>query len=176
MKIIETDFSGLFTIDIEPVFDERGMFARCWCKNELTQFGLVADLDQCGISFSKTAGTLRGMHFQATPHEETKIIRCTMGSIYDVVVDLRAESETYKKWFGLVLSAENHRLLYVPRGFAHGLMTLEPNTEVLYQISEFYVPDLARGVRYDDPAFDIKWPIEPTVISQRDTNYPDFTG
>jgi dTDP-4-dehydrorhamnose 3,5-epimerase len=174
MKFSETKLPGVFVIDIEPVMDERGMFARLWCKDEFRQRGLVTELSQCSFSFNRSRGTLRGMHYQAAPNAETKIVRCTRGSIFDVAVDLRRESPTYRQWFSAMLSAENHRLLYIPEGLAHGLITLEPDTEIFYQISVPYAAESACGIRWNDPGFNIDWPMEPLIISNKDANYPDF--
>lgn len=174
MKFTEMALSDAWLIDIEPVKDERGFFARTWCQREFAEHGLVANLVQCGMSYNKTKGTLRGMHYQAEPHAEAKLIRCTQGVIYDVIVDLRPSSATYKKYAGTELSAENRRMLYVPPGVAHGFLTLTDGCEVLYQMSEFYQPAQARGVRWNDPAFAIHWPDDARVISERDRNYPDF--
>lgn len=175
MKFSPVRLAGVWVIDVEPVDDERGFFARVWCRDELERHGLNASLAQCSISFNKKRGTLRGMHYQARPHEETKLIRCTRGAIYDVIVDLRPESSTYTEWVGIELSAENRRALYVPPGCAHGFLSLVDETEVYYQISELFRPEFARGVRWDDPAFGIRWPHEVRVISERDRQYPDFT-
>lgn len=174
MKFTETTLPGAWLIDIEPVKDERGFFARTWCQREFSEHGLIASLVQCGMSYNKTKGTLRGMHYQMEPHAEAKLIRCTQGVIYDVIVDLRSSSVTYKKYAGVDLSAENRRMLYVPPGIAHGFLTLTDGCEVLYQMSEFYQPAQARGVRWNDPAFAIRWPNDVRVISERDKNYPDF--
>ena len=174
MKFSESKLQGCFIIDIEPTLDERGLFARCWCKDEFNNFGLTTELSQCSISFSKSKGTLRGMHYQIEAHAETKIVRCTQGSVFDVIIDLRKQSPTYKHWDSITLSAENHRMLYIPEGIAHGLITLESDTEVFYQISVPYAAEYARGIRWDDPCFNINWPNQPTVISTRDANYPDF--
>jgi dTDP-4-dehydrorhamnose 3,5-epimerase len=169
-----TRLPGVFEISIEPHTDERGFFARSWCVREFEERGLKTVTVQCNISFNQKKGTLRGMHYQAEPHPETKIVRCTRGAIYDVVVDLRPGSPAYKQWFGVTLTAENRRMLYIPDGCGHGLITLEDRTEICYQMSEFYQPELSRGVRWDDPAFGIEWPIPPAVISERDRTYPDF--
>ena len=169
-----TQLAGVFEIDISQHTDERGFFARTWCRKEFDEAGLNADLAQCSISFNKERGTLRGMHYQARPFEEDKLVRCTAGAIYDVALDLRENSSTFRQWFGTVLSSENHRALYVPKGCAHGFFTLTENSEVLYQISAFYCPQAARGVRWNDPAFMIEWPGEVRVISERDKNLPDF--
>jgi dTDP-4-dehydrorhamnose 3,5-epimerase len=170
----QTKLSGAFIIEPEKLEDDRGFFARSWCEREFAAHGLNARLVQCDISFSKRRGTLRGMHYQLSPFEEAKLVRCTSGSIYDAIIDLRPGSSTFKKHIGLVLTAENHKILYVPEGFAHGFVTMEDNTEVFYQMSEFHSPEHARGVRWDDSAFGICWPLVPTTMSGRDRNYPDF--
>lgn len=174
MKFIETDLAGAFVVDLEPVRDERGFFARSWCHDEFAARGLSTAIAQCSVSFNALRHTLRGLHFQAAPHEEAKIVRCTQGAIYDVIVDLRPHSPTYLCWFGIELSAANRRMLYVPKGAAHGFLTLQDATEVCYQISERYVAESARGVRWNDPRFGVEWPTAPEVISERDRSYPDF--
>jgi dTDP-4-dehydrorhamnose 3,5-epimerase len=176
VKFSPTALAGACIIDIEPVPDERGFFARSWCREEFAKHGLNPDLAQCSISFNKIRGTLRGMHYQAKPHEETKVVRCTRGAIYDVIVDLRPESSTFRKWIAVELSADNRRMLYVPPGFAHGFQSLVDDTEVFYQISMFYRPQSARGARWDDPAFSIEWPVMERVISDKDRQYPDFAA
>ena len=168
------DLVGAYLITIKRFEDERGFFARSWCRDELEQHGLDASLHQCSISFNTTAGTLRGMHFQTAPYAETKIVRCTSGSIYDVIIDLRPGSVTYLKHQGFVLSAIERNALYIPKGFAHGFLTLEDNTEVFYHISDPYSPEHAAGVRYNDPLFGISWPGEVKVIKERDANYDDY--
>lgn len=170
----ETKLRGVFEIQVELKSDERGFFARSWCRKEFESHGLNAELAQCSVSFNARKGTLRGLHFQDAPHCEAKLVRCTHGSLYDVVVDLRAQSPTFKSWVGVTLSAEKHNMIYVPEGCAHGFLTLEDATEVFYQISEFYHADLSRGVRWDDPAFQIVWPGMVEVISERDLTYPNF--
>lgn len=162
---------------VEPkrLEDERGFFARTWCKKEFMAHVGHGDFVQCNISFNKKKGTLRGMHYQAAPHEEAKLVRCTSGAIYDVIVDLRPDSPTFKKWLSFELTAENRRMVYIPEGVAHGFITLQDNTEVFYQMSEFYAPEHARGVRWNDPVFGIQWPIEVRIISERDRVYADFT-
>jgi dTDP-4-dehydrorhamnose 3,5-epimerase len=174
VKFSPTVLAGAYVIDIEPVPDERGFFARSWCHEEFSRHGLNPDLAQCSISFSKKRGTLRGMHYQAAPHEETKVVRCTRGVIHDVILDLRPRSHTFRKWLAVELSADNHRMLYIPAGFAHGFQSLTDDTEVFYQISAPYHPASARGVRWDDPAFGIQWPAAERIISDRDRHYPDF--
>ena len=171
----ETDLPGAYVIDLEPHRDERGFFARAWCQREFEAHGLNPRLVQCNISYNETRGTLRGMHYQAPPHEEAKLVRCTRGRLYDVIIDLRSDSPTYKEHVGIELNDENRTMLYVPEGFAHGFLTLEDNTEVFYQMSAFYAPEVARGVRWDDPAFDIDWPAPVRHIKDRDQRYPDFS-
>ena len=170
----ETKLPGAFAIDLEPKTDERGFFARTWCQNEFADHGLSTKLAQCSVSFNTRKGTLRGMHYQLAPHAETKLVRCTRGAIYDVILDLRPQSPKFKDSFGIVLTAEKRNMLYVPEGCAHGFLALEEATEVFYQISEFQSPECARGVRFDDPAFGIAWPEKVEVISERDRNYPNF--
>jgi dTDP-4-dehydrorhamnose 3,5-epimerase len=173
----ETELKGAYLIEPERMQDERGYFARTWCRRELEEHGLNSSLAQCGTSYNKSKSTLRGMHFQAAPHAEAKLIRCTRGSIWDVIIDLRGESATYKRYTSATLSGANGFMLYVPEGFAHGFQTLEDEAEVLYQMSEFYRPEAARGVRWNDPAFAIEWPAaDRRIISERDNNWPDFTG
>jgi len=170
----KTDFKGVFIIEIEKQTDERGFFARTWDKKKFEEHGLNSKLVQCNVSFNKEKGILRGMHYQIAPYEEAKLIRCTRGKIFDVIIDLRPESNTFKQWFGVEISDENYKMLYVPEGFAHGFQTLEDNTEVFYQMSETFMPDYARGIRYNDSIFDIKWPITPPIISEKDRIYPSF--
>jgi dTDP-4-dehydrorhamnose 3,5-epimerase len=176
MLFKETKLKGAFIIEPEKLEDARGFFARIWCQREFKRHGLNPNLAQCSVSFNRTKGTLRGIHYQVKPCEEAKLVRCTQGSIYDVMIDLRQESPTYKQYVGEVLTVENRRALYVPEGFAHGFLTMDDNTEILYLISEFYSPEHSRGVRWDDPAFGIDWPIAPTTMSLRDRSYPDFGG
>lgn len=174
MTFSETRLAGTFVIEIERHEDERGYFARTFGADEFARAGLNPLTAQCSTSFNRIAGTVRGMHFQASPHAECKLVRCTRGAIYDVAVDLRDGSPTYCEWFGIELTPDNDRMLYIPEGFAHGFQTLEDRTEVAYQISHEYVPSHARGVRWDDPAFGIDWPRDVTVISERDREYADF--
>jgi dTDP-4-dehydrorhamnose 3,5-epimerase len=174
MQFQKTQLAGVIEIQPELQRDDRGFFARTWCRREFIENGLNPNLVQCSLSFNKVKGTLRGVHYQADPHPEAKVIRCTQGAIYDVVVDLRPQSTTFRKWLGIELSAENHKMLYVPEGCAHGFLTLQDNSEILYQMSEYYHPELSRGVRWSDPAFQIAWPSEVKVISDRDRTYPDF--
>lgn len=175
MIFLETELSGSYVIDLERLEDARGFFARSWCQREYAAHGLNPRLVQCNISFNPFKGTLRGMHYQVTPFEEAKLIRCTRGSIYDVVVDLRSNSASFGKYFSIVLTSENRKMLYVPEGFAHGFMTMEDHTEVFYQMSEFYAPEHAKGFRWNDPVFGIRWPGEVKIMSDRDRSYPDFS-
>ena len=161
-------------IDPEPIEDSRGFFARTFCRKEFEAHGLNPDLAQCNISFNKEKGTRRGMHYQAKPHEEAKLVRCTKGAIYDVIIDLRSNSSTFRQWTAVELSAENRRILYVPKGFAHGFQTLEDNTEVFYHMSEFYDPEYSRGIRWDDPEFGVMWPVGNGMMSDRDEVYHFF--
>jgi len=167
----ETGLKGAYLIEPQTLDDERGCFARLWDKEVFEKHDLDSKLVQCNISFNIKKGTLRGMHFQAAPYEEKRLVRCTRGKIFDVIIDLRPESYSYKKWEGVELSDENYKMLYIPDGFAHGFQTLEDNTEVFYQISEFYRPEYSRGVRWDDKAFQIKWPLKPSVISEKDQKF-----
>ena len=174
MHFSETVLPGVFEISIEPHHDERGFFARTWCCREFADHGLNAALVQCSISFNVRRGTLRGVHYQAAPHQEAKLVRCTRGAIYDVIVDLRESSPAFKKWIGVELTATNHNMVYIPEGCGHGFLTLQHDTEILYQMSEFYNEGAARGVRWNDPAFAIDWPAPVKVISERDAHYPSF--
>lgn len=174
MTFRESKIAGAFEIDLERKFDDRGFFARSWCKREFEDQGLDSKLVQCSISFSTSRGTLRGMHYQTAPFAETKLVRCTQGAIYDVVLDLRPGSATFREWIAVILTAESRNMIYVPKGCAHGFLTLQDQTEVFYQMSEIYNPESARGVRWDDPAFQIVWPDSVEAISERDRSYPDF--
>ena len=170
----EMPLKGAWLIEPEPVKDERGLFARVYCRDELAAHGLDPALAQSSVSWNARRGTLRGMHYQVAPHAEVKLIRCTSGAIYDVVVDLRPGSPTFRRWTAAELTAENRLMLYVPQGFAHGFQTLRDGTEVLYQISEFHHPESARGVRWNDPAFGIEWPMSDPLLSARDREWPPF--
>jgi dTDP-4-dehydrorhamnose 3,5-epimerase len=173
----ETDLAGAFLIDLERREDDRGFFARAWCADEFAEHGLNTRLVQANVSFNDRKGTLRGMHFQRPPAAEAKLIRCTRGSIFDAIIDLRPDSPTFKRWLGVELTADNRRALYVPEGFAHGYQTLEPGTETFYLVSEYYTPSAEGGVRWDDPAFGIEWPDpESPLVSEKDRTWPDFTG
>ena len=176
MIFTETKLQGAFILELDKREDDRGFFARSWCQKEFQAHHLNPRIVQCNISFNRVKGTLRGMHYQAAPLAEAKLVRCTAGTLYDVVIDLRPDSPTYKQHVSEVLSAANYKMMYVPEGFAHGFQTLEDDTEVFYQMSEFYSSEHARGVRYNDPAFDIKWMIANPVMVDRDRNYPNFTG
>lgn len=172
MIFVPTPLSGAYIVDPTPLRDDRGFFARTFCRGEFVERGFNPDVAQCNVSYNHQMGTLRGLHFQVEPHAEAKVVRCTQGIVWDVIVDLRAESSTYRKWFGIELSAGLHNALYVPEGFAHGFQTLTDDAEVLYMMSESYFPESARGVRWDDPAFGIEWPIANPTMSERDRNFP----
>jgi dTDP-4-dehydrorhamnose 3,5-epimerase len=175
MRFTSTELSGVFVIEVEPRADERGLFARTYCREEFAAHGLCTEWVQCNVSFNARAGTLRGMHWQAPPHEEIKLVRCTSGSALDVVADLRSGSPTYRKWVAVELTATNRRALYIPDGCAHGFQTLVDGTELFYQMSAFYVPGAARGARWDDPALGIAWPpCGARVIAPRDLSFPDL--
>ena len=171
----ETKLKGAFVIELEPIDDERGFFARTFCRKEFRHHGLNPNLVQCNISYNKKKGTLRGMHYQVAPHEEAKLVSCLRGAIYEVIIDLRPDSPTYCQSYAVELRAENYRMLYVPEGFAHGFQTLEDNTLVFYQMSEFYHPECSRGMRWNDPAFGIEWPAAgKRIISDKDKSYADL--
>lgn len=172
----ETALKGVYIIEIEAIKDERGFFARSFCRKEFEKYGLNSNIVQCNISYNKKKGTLRGMHYQVKPHEEAKIVSCVKGSIYDVIIDLQPDSPTCYQWFAVELSAENYKMLYIPEGFAHGFQTLEDNTVVYYQMSEFYHPECAAGVRWDDPAFNIEWPDDERIIAVKDLQYPEVNS
>ncbi len=174
MTFHETKIHGVFEIRLEPRVDERGFFARSWCEKELVDHGLDPKVVQCNLSRNTKRGTLRGMHYQAEPFAETKIMRCTRGAVHDVVLDLRPRSKSFKHWVAVILTEELGNMVYVPDGCAHGFLTLKDGSDVFYQMSEFYNPEAARGVRWNDPAFDIVWPEDVRIISERDRSYPDF--
>ena len=171
MIFSETRLKGAFVIQFEKIMDERGFFARSWDKSIFEKNGCNSKLVQCNISFNNKKGTLRGMHYQDIPHQEVKLVRCTKGSVFDVIVDLRENSNTKNQWIGIELSENNGKMLYVPEGFAHGFQTLEDNSEVFYQMSEFYFPKLAKGKKWNDPVFDISWPINDPIISEKDSKW-----
>jgi dTDP-4-dehydrorhamnose 3,5-epimerase len=174
MIFTETQIKGVYLIEPELIPDDRGFFARSFCKDEFQQLGLETDIVQCNISYNKKKGTLRGMHYQIPPFEEAKIVSCTKGSIYDVVVDLRKDSPTYLHWHAEELSSDSFRMLYIPKGCAHGFQTLEDNCIVYYQMGEYYYPECARGVRWNDPALGIVWPVPAGIISVKDKRYEDL--
>lgn len=176
MFFTETELAGAYIIDLDRREDNRGFFARTWAQEEFEAHGLNTRVVQANMSYNHTRGTLRGMHYQRAPYAETKLVRCVQGAIYDVIIDLRPESATYKRWIGVELTAENRRALFIPEGFAHGFQTLADNSDVTYQVSEFYTPGAEGGIRYNDPAFEIQWPLEVTVISEKDKQWPDFAG
>lgn len=171
MIFVETRLKGAFVIKPERKEDARGFFARVWCQREFEAHGLNSQLAQCSVSFNKNKGTLRGMHRQEAPYPEAKTVRCTMGAIYDVILDLRPDSASFNQWIAVELTATNRWMLYIPGGMAHGFQTLEDNTEVFYQISEFYHPECESGLRWNDPAFEIKWPLAVSMIAERDNTY-----
>ena len=171
MKFYETELKGAYIIELEKFEDDRGFFTRVWDKKIMQDQGLKSDLVQMSFSFSKKKGTLRGMHFQKEPFREVKIVKCIQGKIFDVIIDLRIESKTYKKWIGVELSADKQKMIYVPEGFAHGFQTLEENTHVLYQMSNWFSPEHEKGIRWDDKKFNIKWPITDLIISKKDLSH-----
>ncbi|MCH6268415.1 dTDP-4-dehydrorhamnose 3,5-epimerase [Neobacillus citreus] len=174
MIFTETKLKGAYIIEVEPYYDERGSFVRTWCRQEFLNHDLDTQFVQTNLSFNNKIGIIRGMHFQAPPYEEIKLVSCIKGEIYDVIIDLRPDSKTFKQWTAVRLSEENQKMLYVPKGFAHGFQTLQENTKVLYQMSEFYQPNYAEGVRFNDPAFHIDWPIKDVIVSNKDQSYRDF--
>lgn len=174
MKFTKTPVHGAYVIDVDRIGDDRGYFGRLWCEKEMRDKGLTSHIKQSNVGFSPEAGTLRGLHYQRHPKEEVKIVRCTRGRVFDVVVDLRRESPSYLQWHGLELNPDNGSMLYVPEGCATGYLTLENDSEIYYHTSEFYAPDAATGVRYDDPAFNIAWPGKAKVMSDNDRGWPDF--
>ena len=174
MNFVSTTLAGAVIVELERREDERGFFARSFCQREFAEQGLDPCVAQCNVSFNRRRGTLRGLHWQAPPHAEAKLVRATRGALWDVIVDLRPDSATYCEWFGVELTAENRRALYVPPGFAHGFQTLVDDVEVFYQMSAFYAADAQQGARWDDPEFGIEWPIRPPFLSPRDATYPVF--
>jgi dTDP-4-dehydrorhamnose 3,5-epimerase len=176
MRFTETRVSGAFIVEPEAKSDERGFFTRLWCRDEFARRGLNGEFVQCNGSFSHRIGTLRGLHYQSAPYEEVKLIQCVRGAIFDVLVDLRPTSKSYLRWFGMELNADNRSLLYVPAGCAHGYMTLQDDTEVVYPVSAPYQASAERGVRWNDPLFAIEWPIAPTTVSPKDQSWPDYVS
>lgn len=173
----ETALKGAFLIELEKLQDERGFFARAWCKKEFESHGMTLDIAQNNLSYNRNKGTLRGMHYQMEPFGEAKLVRCVKGAICDVIIDLREDSATFKKWAAFELTEDNYSMLYVPEGFAHGFQTLKDDTVVFYHVSQFYSPGYERGIRWDDPTFDIKWPdADERIISDKDSQWPDFTS
>lgn len=174
MIFTETRLKGAYIVELEKREDHRGFFARAWCQKEFEAQKLIPRMVQTNISFNKKKGTIRGIHYQVAPDEEAKLIRCARGAIFDVMIDLRPDSPTFMQWLGVELTAETHKMLYVPENFAHGFQALEDNTEVTYQVSQFYCPASERGIRYNDPAFGIRWPVAHKVVSDKDNSWPDF--
>lgn len=174
MKLTKTKLKGVFFIDIKPFEDERGFYKRIWGKEDFQNLGLDFDPENIGISYNKKLGTVRGMHYQAEPFSEIKLVQCIRGKIFDVILDIRDGSETFGQWISVELSSENHKAVYIPKGLAHGFQVLEDDSEVLYLISAKYSKDSARGIRWDDDKFGIEFPLEISVINERDANYPDF--
>lgn len=176
MKFTESPLKGVWLVDLEPISDDRGFFSRSFCHDEFTVRGMRSVIAQCNVSYNRTRGTIRGMHYQHPPMAEAKLVRCTRGALYDVVIDLRHDSDTFCRWFAVELTGDNHRSLYIPEGFAHGFQTLEDDTEVFYQMFERFSPQHAAGVRWDDPVFSIAWPLPGLNISDKDRSYPLFAG
>ena len=174
MLFTETGLEDAYVVELEKKEDHRGFFARSWDAKEFSKHNLNSKLVQCNISFSKKRGTLRGMHYQTKPFEESKLIRCTKGKIFDAIIDLRPSSKTFKKWFGIELTEENYKMLFVPEGFAHGFQSLVDNTEIIYQVSEFYTPGSELGIHWNDPAFNIKWPVKEKIITEKDNSWKFF--
>ena len=174
MKFTETKLKGAYILEPNKIEDSRGFFGRLWCEKEMLAQGLESNLRQSNVSKSKFKGTLRGMHFQREPFQETKLVRCTKGSVFDVIIDLRPDSITFKQWFGQELNEDNYKMMYVPKGFAHGFLTLQDDSEVYYLVTEFYNSEFENGVRHDDTEFNIKWPIAITEISDKDATHPNF--
>lgn len=171
-----TELQGAFEIELNKLQDDRGFFARAWCEKEFAENGLTPVVHQVNVSYNIKKGTLRGMHYQVAPYQEAKTVRCTRGAIYDVIIDLRKDSATYKQWIGVELTADNYKMLYVPEDFGHGFITLEDNTEVTYQVSEFYTPGAEQGICWNDQAFNIAWPQTIQVISEKDANWEAYMG
>jgi len=174
MKFEELKLQGAYIVDLQPLYDERGFFAWAYCSQEFQALGMVSKVVQTNLSTNPVKGTLRGLHYQLAPYQETKFVRCIRGSLYDVIIDLRSASPTYLEWVGVALTAYNYRGLFVPRDFAHGFITLEDNTEAFYMVSQFYTPGAESGIRWNDPMMHIEWPLEPAVISDKDASWPDY--
>jgi dTDP-4-dehydrorhamnose 3,5-epimerase len=176
MRFTPTPLADAWVIDLDRIEDERGYFARTWCAREFNAHSLEDRVVQCSTSFNAAKGTLRGLHYQVAPHAETKLVRCTRGAVFDVIADLRPSSATFLRWFGVELTADNGRMLYIPKGFAHGFQTLAERSEVFYQMDEFYAPTAGRGIRWNDPLLGVRWPLEVTVISEKDRGYRDASA
>jgi dTDP-4-dehydrorhamnose 3,5-epimerase len=174
MIFTETKLKDAFIIEIKKIEDERGFFGRSWCKREMEEHGLNSNVVQQNTSLSKMKGTIRGLHYQKHPYEETKLIRCTKGAIFDVIIDLRKDSPTFLQWMGVELTEDNYKMLYIPEKFAHGFLTLTNNSEVTYLVTQFYSPGVEGGIRFDDPVFNIQWPVPVEVVSDKDKSHPDF--
>lgn len=174
MRFLETPLEGTFILEPEPLQDERGFFARTWCAEEARRHGVATCFVQVNVSQNRSRGTIRGLHYQVAPYGEDKVVQCIRGRIFDVVLDLRVGSATYREFYSLELSQTNRRMLYIPKGLAHGFQTLADDSEVQYFMSEYYHPESSRGVRWDDPGFDVPWPLELSAISEKDRSYPDF--
>jgi len=172
MRFTETKLKGAYIIEIDKIEDDRGFFGRSWCERELKEYNLKTNLVQSNISFNRKKGTLRGMHFQKNPYQETKLVRCTKGAVYDVIIDLRTNSKTYKQWFGVELNEKNHKMLYIPEDFAHGFITLKDNSELFYLVTQYYNKNYEAGVLWNDASIGIEWPIEVSEISDKDCNHP----
>lgn len=174
MTFTETAINGAFIIEVHQIKDDRGFFGRSFCQKEFERFGLNGNMVQTNVSSNPKSGTLRGLHMQVSPFSEAKLVRCTKGSVFDVMVDMRVDSPTFKKWFGIELTEENFRMLYIPEGCAHGYLTLQDKSDVTYQVSQYYTPAAERGFLWNDPAFEIAWPIAPELISVKDQSHPLF--
>lgn len=174
MNFKQTFLEGAYVVALEELREQRGFFARSFCREEFQAHGLDPDVSQCNISFNERRGTLRGMHYQSPPFEEAKLVRCTRGAIFDVIIDIRTDSKTYKRTFAIELTADNRKMLFVPKGFAHGFQTLQDDSEVFYQMSDSYRPGVGRGIRWNDPVLAIDWPISAPILSEQDANYPDW--
>jgi dTDP-4-dehydrorhamnose 3,5-epimerase len=174
--IEETKLKGAFTVEMEPIRDNRGFFARAWCQREFEACGMITHFVQANVTFSPSRGTIRGLHYQVAPHQEIKLVRCTRGATWDVIIDLRPESAAYLQWLAIELTSDNHRMIYIPAGFAHGYQILMDDTEVFYQVGQFYAPGYERGIRWDDPAFGIEWPLtENLILSEKDKSWPNYS-
>ncbi len=174
MIFTETKLKGAFVIQVNQIKDDRGFFGRSWCKREMEEHGLNGNVVQANTSFSKAKGTIRGLHYQKHPYEETKLMRCTKGAIFDVIIDLRKDSPTFLQWLGVELTETNYKMLYVPENFAHGFVTLSDNAEVTYLVTQFYTPGAEAGIRFDDPLFNIEWPVPVEVVTEKDKSHPNF--